>query len=83
MSCFLRKLEKMEDRRKPGRMGEFYRQAEPLNREADALLDRIQTTKPITLAGAIALLGCIVYEDETVNLVIEFLRAYERGDSDA
>jgi hypothetical protein len=55
-------------------MGELERQAEPLYREANQLLDRIRKTKPVTLAGAIALLECIQHEDETVDLVVEFLR---------
>jgi hypothetical protein len=68
----------MEERRlQPGEIGELERQAEPLFREANQLLDRIRKTKPVTLAGAIAILECLEYDDETVNLVVEFLRELE------
>jgi hypothetical protein len=51
-----RALERMEDRRLSGEMGDLYRQSEPLYEEANQLIDRIRETKPVTLAGAIAML---------------------------
>jgi hypothetical protein len=69
-----RELVKIEVRRlQPGEMGEL-EQAELLYGEANRLLESIRKTKPVTVAGAIALLECMEYDDETVDLVVEFLR---------
>jgi hypothetical protein len=56
-----RELAKMEGRLRPGEIGGLERQAETLYREANQLLDRIRKTKPVTLAGAIAVLVCLEY----------------------
>jgi hypothetical protein len=62
----------MEGRRLFGEMGDLYRRSEPLYEEANQLLDRIRETKPVTLAGAIAMLESD--GEESLDLALEFLR---------
>jgi hypothetical protein len=66
------KLRPMEQCRLPGEMGDLYRRSEPLYEEANQLFDRIRETKPVTLAGAIAMLES--GDEELLDLVLEFLR---------
>jgi hypothetical protein len=63
----------------PGKIGELYRRSEPLYEEANQLLDRIRQTRPITLAGAIAMLES---DSEVLDLVLEFLRDLQAKEED-
>ena len=52
---------------------EYCRQAEALDEQASAILDQIRETKPVTLAGAIAMLEQ-EYAEELIAPVLEGLR---------